>query len=101
MYLADGTALDVVGMGDVRILLSNGHVWLLEKVRHIPDLRRNLISVGQLDDEGHAILFVGGTWKVTKGVRVLAHGKKIGTLCMTSSLKDIIAVVEASTDTSL
>ena len=45
-------------MGDVRILLPNGSVWLLEKVRHIPELRRNLISVGQLDDEWHAILFV-------------------------------------------
>ena len=31
----------------------------------------------------------------------MAHGKKIGTLCMTSSPKDIIAVVEASTDTSI
>ena len=61
VYLADGSALDVVGMGDVRILLPNRFVWLLEKVRHIPELRRNLISVGQLDDEGHAILFVGGT----------------------------------------
>ena len=61
MYLVDGSALDVVGMGDFRILLPNGSVWLLEKVRHIPDLRRNLIFVGQLDDEGHAILFVGGT----------------------------------------
>ena len=66
MYLVDGTALDVVGMGDVCILLPNGSVWLLEKVQHIPDLRRNLISVGQLDDEGHTILFAGGTWKVTK-----------------------------------
>ena len=65
MYLADGSVLDVVGMGDVRILLPNESVWLLEKVRHIPDLRRNLISVGQLDDEGYAILFVGGTLKVT------------------------------------
>ena len=73
VYLADGSALDVVGIGDVRILLSNGSVWLLEKVRHIPDLRRNLISVVQLDDEGHAILFVGSTWKVTKGARVLAR----------------------------
>ena len=52
MYLADDSALDVVGMGDVRILLPNKSVWLLEKIRHIPDLRRNLISVGQLDDEG-------------------------------------------------
>ena len=76
-------------------------VWLLEKVRHIPDLRRNLIYVGQLDDEGHAILFVGGTWKVTKGARVLARGKKTGTLYMTSSLRDTIAIADASTDTSL
>ena len=53
------------------------------------DILRNLIFVGQLDDEGHAILFVCGTWKVTKGVRVLARGKKIGTLYMTSSLRDI------------
>ena len=73
MYLADGSALDVVDMGDVRILLPNVFVWLPEKVRHIPDLRRNLISVVQLDDEGHAILFVGSTWKVTKGARVLAR----------------------------
>ena len=73
---------------------------LLEKVRHIPDLRRNPISIGQLDD-GHAILFVGGTWKVTKGVRVLARGKKTDTLYMTSCSKDTIVVVDTSTDTSL
>ena len=52
MYLADGSALDVVGMGNVRILLPNGSIWLLEKIRHIPELRRNLISVVQLDGEG-------------------------------------------------
>ena len=101
MYLADDSALDVVGMEDVRILLPNGSVWLLEKVRHIPELRRNLISVGQLDDEEHAILFIGGTWKVTKGAKVLARGKKTGTLYMTSSLRDTIAVADASADTSL
>ena len=101
VYLADGSALDVVGMRDVKILLSNGFVWLLEKVRHILDLRKNLISVGQLDDEGHAILFVSGTWNFTKGVRVLARGKKTGTLYMTLSPKDTIVVVDASTNTSL
>nr|CAN62498.1 hypothetical protein VITISV_000081 [Vitis vinifera] len=101
VYLADGSALDVMGLGDVRISLPNGFVWLLEKVRHIPNLMRNLIFVGQLDDEGHAILFVGGTWKVTKGARVLARRKKIGTLYMTSCPRDTIAVVDANTDTSL
>ena len=60
-----------------------------------------MIFVGQLDDEGHAILFVCGTWKVTKGARVLARGKKTGTLYMTSNLRDKIVVADASTDTSL
>ena len=60
-----------------------------------------MISVGQLDDEGHAILFIGGTWKITKGARVLARGKKTCTLYMTSSPRDTIAVANASTDTSL
>ncbi|RVW20652.1 Retrovirus-related Pol polyprotein from transposon TNT 1-94 [Vitis vinifera] len=69
MYLADGSALDVVGLGDVRISLPNGSVWLLEKV--------------------------------TKGARVLARGKKTGTLYMTSCPRDTIAVADASTDTSL
>ncbi|RVW39505.1 Retrovirus-related Pol polyprotein from transposon TNT 1-94 [Vitis vinifera] len=73
VYLADGSALDVVGLGDVRISLPNGH----------------------------AILFVGGTWKVTKGARVLARGNKTGTLYMTSCPRDTIAVADASTDTSL
>ena len=101
VYLADGSALDIVDMGDVWILLPNGSIWLLENVWYIPNLKKNLISIRQLDDKGHAILFVGGTWKVTKGARVLARGKKTGTLYMTSSLRDKIAVANASTDTSL
>ncbi|RVX04079.1 Retrovirus-related Pol polyprotein from transposon TNT 1-94 [Vitis vinifera] len=39
--------------------------------------------------------------KVTKGARVLARGKKTGTLYMTSSPRDTIVVADASTDTSL
>ena len=101
MYLANGEALDVVGRGDVWIILPNGSVWLLQKVKHIPDPGRNLISVGQFDDEGHARLFFGGTWKVTKGDMVLACGRKTGTLYMTSIPRDIIAIAEASADASL
>ena len=82
-------------------MLPNGSVWLLEKVQHISELRKNLISVRQLDDERYAILFVCGTWKITKGARVLAREKKTGTLYITSSLRDTIAVADASTDTSL
>ena len=39
--------------------------------------------------------------EITKEARVLACGKKTGTLYMTSSPRDTIAVAEASTDISL
>jgi hypothetical protein len=42
----------IVGMGKVKIKQKNGNQWLLKEVRHIPDLRRNLISTGQLASEG-------------------------------------------------
>jgi hypothetical protein len=44
--LADGTALDVVGLGDVRIRVHSDMVWKLQKVKHIPKLKKNLISMG-------------------------------------------------------
>ena len=52
VYLADGKSLDIIGRGDINIRTSNGSVCTLNNVRHIPTLKRNLISIGQLDDEG-------------------------------------------------
>jgi hypothetical protein len=46
MYLADGTPLDIVDIGDVRIRVHIDSVWKLQKVRHVPKLKKNLISVG-------------------------------------------------------
>ena len=83
VYLADGTALDVVGTDDVCIRVHSDSLWKLQKVRHIPELKKNMILVGQLDDEGHSIHFHSGKWKVSKGARILAHGYTTGTLYMT------------------
>nr|TKR98737.1 hypothetical protein D5086_0000200540 [Populus alba] len=60
VYLADGTPLNIVGIGDVQIKTMNGSIWTLQNVRHVPELKKKLISVGQLDDSGHSILFAGG-----------------------------------------
>ena len=49
------------------------------KVKHVSRLKRNLISVGQLDNEGLIVTFSGGLWKVNKGAMVVAGGNKIGT----------------------
>ncbi|CAM9000198.1 unnamed protein product [Rhodiola kirilowii] len=101
VYLADDEPLEVVGKGDVQIKAPNGSVLQLHDVRHIPDLNRNLLSVGQLDDEGYAVTFGCSTWKITKGSMVIARGKKEGTLYMTSNLQESIAVASVKGDADL
>jgi hypothetical protein len=101
VYLADGTALDVVGIGNVKIRIHADSVWKLQKVRHVPELKKNLISVGQLDDEGHGIHFHVGKWKVSMGARIIALGEKTGTLYMTTDMRDTIAVADASAEADL
>jgi hypothetical protein len=101
VYLADGTALDIVGIGNVKIRIHADSVWKLQKVRHVPELKKNLISVGQLDDEGHGIHFHGGKWKVSMGARIIALGEKTGTLYMTTDMRDTIAVADASAEADL
>uniref|UniRef100_A0A803MP45 CCHC-type domain-containing protein n=1 Tax=Chenopodium quinoa TaxID=63459 RepID=A0A803MP45_CHEQI len=51
VYLGDDQPCDIVGQGNVKIKL-NGSAWELKDVKHVPDLRKNLISVGQLAREG-------------------------------------------------
>jgi hypothetical protein len=43
-------------------------------VRHILKLKKNLISMGQLDDEGHSIHCHGGKWKLSKRAKIFARG---------------------------
>lgn len=57
--------------------MPNESVWKIHKVRCMPKLIHNLISVGQLDDEEHNLTFNSGGWKVTKGAMVVTQGVKL------------------------
>ena len=72
VYLAYGETLYIVSIGDIYLKMSNNVVWKIHNVRHIPKLMCNLVSIGQLDNEGHNVVFTGGVWKVTKSVMVVA-----------------------------
>ncbi|KAE8731332.1 Detected protein of unknown function [Hibiscus syriacus] len=101
VYLADDETLKIVEKGDIRLKLPNQTTWTLKGVRHISDLKRNLISVRQLDGEGFSTTFSGCEWKITKGALVIARGKKIVTLYITSNLENIIAVADADGKSNL
>ena len=61
----------VVGIGSVRIRMFDGVVRTLTNVRYIPEMKKNLISLGVLDSNGHR-------WSVADGVlQVKARDKAI------------------------
>ena len=72
VYLANGEPLDIAGIADIYLKMSNDLVWKIHKVRHVSKFMRNLILVRQLDDEGHNVTFTNGAWKVTEGAMVVA-----------------------------
>ncbi|RVW83457.1 Retrovirus-related Pol polyprotein from transposon TNT 1-94 [Vitis vinifera] len=75
----DGSA-KAIGMGDVRLETSNGTMLTLKNVKHIPDIRMNLISTGKLDDEGFYNTFRDSQWKLTRGSMAIAKGNKSSSL---------------------
>ena len=67
---------NVIGIGSIAIKGSDGTTKILNNVRHIPDLKRNLISLGTLDDEGYDCRVSRGILKITKGSLVVMKGIK-------------------------
>ncbi|GKC26184.1 hypothetical protein Tco_1033478, partial [Tanacetum coccineum] len=51
--LACDKTLDIAGVGDFILKTSFGTSWTLKDVRYILGLKRRLILVGQLDEEGY------------------------------------------------
>ena len=43
----------IAGVGTVRIRMYDGRVRKLTEVRHVPDIHKNLISLGVLTDKGY------------------------------------------------
>nr|GEU72692.1 retrovirus-related Pol polyprotein from transposon TNT 1-94 [Tanacetum cinerariifolium] len=65
----------------------------LKDVRYIPGLKRKLISVRQLDEEGYHIGFGDQQWKVTKCCLVVAHRNKCGSMYMVKVHPERIGII--------
>ena len=65
--------------------MQNGNHWLLYEVRHVPRLSRNLISAGQLGDEGCVVTFNDKKWKVSKDFLIVEKGVKVDILYLCAS----------------
>ncbi|RVW13664.1 Retrovirus-related Pol polyprotein from transposon TNT 1-94 [Vitis vinifera] len=61
-------------LGNIRIKMFDGIVRTLCDVRHVPDLRKNLISLGTLYCNGFSYKSTSGVMKVSKGAMTVMKG---------------------------
>jgi len=73
--MGDDKPYKIIGLGIVFIKQHNGNKCLSKEVRHVLDLKKNLISTGKLGGEGFVTTFIDKTWKVTKGALVIEKGE--------------------------
>nr|GEY07451.1 retrovirus-related Pol polyprotein from transposon TNT 1-94 [Tanacetum cinerariifolium] len=55
VLLGDNRACAIMGIGKVKVKMKDGSSFMLENVRYIPELKRNLISLSTLDREGYTL----------------------------------------------
>ena len=70
----------IAGIGDIFLKTNVGCTLVLKDVRHVPDLRMNLISVVALDQDGYENCFANKKWRLTERALVIAKGVARGTL---------------------
>lgn len=76
----DRESIFTIGMGTMKIRMHDGIVRTLMDVKHVLELRRNLIYVGALDSKGCKCTTAGGVIKVVRGAMVVMKGEKVENL---------------------
>ncbi|KAM1487717.1 hypothetical protein ACFX2I_001756 [Malus domestica] len=90
----------ILGIGDICLRTNLGCQLMLKDVRHIPDIRLNLISIGTLDRQGYYHHIGEGKLKLTKGLMVVARARLCCTLYR-SNAKVLKGELNAVEDSSL
>ena len=71
IYFGNNQTCRVIGIETVKIRSTNGTVRFLRNVKHVPNLKRNLISLGVLDDVRYWFKAENGSLKVLKRYLVI------------------------------
>ena len=73
----------------------------MEDARYIPRLKKNLISVSQLDSTGYVAQFEKSSWKIVKCAMVVACGIDFRTLYTTAGCINIATGAEGASGSCL
>lgn len=80
VLMGNNQSCRVEGTGSIRLKTEDNTVKILKEVRHIPDLKINLISLGVFDKAGYNYRAQCGVIKIHKGIMMVLKGKLINGL---------------------
>ena len=78
VFMGNDHALKIVGIGTVKVKMYDGSIQTIQEVRHVAGLKKNLLSLGQLDSSGYKFVGGDGVLKILKGALVIMKAEKIG-----------------------
>jgi hypothetical protein len=74
--MGNGAHCKITGIGSIKIKMFDGVVRTLCDVRHVPEIEKNLISLGTLDSNGFSYKSEGEVMIVVKGAMIIIKGEK-------------------------
>ena len=74
MLLGNIKAYKVSRIGSIHVKMFDGCIRILKEVRYVPELKRNLLSIGMFDKNGCSIKVDNGIMKVSKSAMVVMKG---------------------------
>ncbi|GJU70105.1 retrovirus-related pol polyprotein from transposon TNT 1-94 [Tanacetum coccineum] len=80
VYMGNLSICHVIGKGNIQVKMHDGVVRTITGVRHVRDLKRNLISLNTLETNGCKYSGEGGVMKIFKGALVLMKAIQSGGL---------------------
>uniref|UniRef100_A0A2N9HUM1 Integrase catalytic domain-containing protein n=1 Tax=Fagus sylvatica TaxID=28930 RepID=A0A2N9HUM1_FAGSY len=75
--MGNDASCKVIGIGTIKIKMFDNVVRTLGEVRHVPEMKKNLISLGTLDSKGYSYKSEHGIMNVSKGAMVVMRGQRI------------------------
>ncbi|KAL4324482.1 hypothetical protein GQ457_11G027590 [Hibiscus cannabinus] len=79
VYSCNDHALEIVGVGTIKLKMHERTIKIIQDVRHVKGLKKNLLSYGLLDNNARKIETHKGIMKVFHGALVVMKGEKIAT----------------------
>ncbi|KAG8479376.1 hypothetical protein CXB51_029148 [Gossypium anomalum] len=76
VLMRNNASCKIAGVGMIKVKMFDRVIRTLSDVRHVPELKRNLISLSTLGSKGYRYIAKSGVLKISKGSLIMMKGQR-------------------------